>query len=347
MSLSFSRQIELVLEEGQKSGTHKFAFIRGIIDYALENDVDMNSALKIPVLHIAINHIRYYWKMHLHEVKQVSAGSLPYYKAIESLCLAYGIDTSDKVEARLYDLINAIYTKRASNRSVAALNKIRKKIIEMPARYAITMQDANLDFYSAPSFVSSIAGKDFEELYKAENAFIEIPKKHIPELVQYRSLLEKVCVLHWASMTDQYTGMVNSGISYLEAPKNRRNSLAKYLRIYKDELGVKNCSYCGANATTIDHVYPWKYAKRDEFWNLLPSCKSCNSKKSDKILPLSSSNLNVLTKFTQHILSVHFEFVFGDIKYRSICDSVSIEEVCKTDYLVRQTVSKVSAARTK
>ncbi|PIK13768.1 HNH endonuclease signature motif containing protein [Halobacteriovorax sp. JY17] len=76
-------------------------------------------------------------------------------------------------------------------------------------------------------------------------------------------------------------------MKYLEEAKNERGPLNKFLKIYKEDLGIKKCSYCEKEANTIDHVYPWKYAKRDEFWNMLPSCKSCNSKKSDKILSIS------------------------------------------------------------
>ncbi|GEM_PF-5776933 len=338
MNLSFSKQIELVLEDGQKSGTHKFALIRAIVDYAIENNIDSSKDLKIPLIHIALNHIDYYWKLFLHDVKQVSGGNLPYYKFIHTLCEEYQVDLTDKIESKLYILKDRILTQDLSRKSLSALNGLRGKIQEMPLKHALVMKEFTLDFYSAPLNKKSLKGSNFEEIYKYEEVFITIPKKHLDELQMYKSLLSKICILHWASMTDGYTQIPNSGIKYLEEAKNERGPLNKFLKIYKEELGIKKCSYCEKEANTIDHVYPWKYAKRDEFWNMLPSCKSCNSKKSDKILPISKENKAVLKKFISHILTNHKERYHDDIKYRSIIDDLPLESILKPKYLLNLTL---------
>ena len=44
------------------------------------------------------------------------------------------------------------------------------------------------------------------------------------------------------------------------------------------------CSYCGAKATEIDHVIPRAKGGTNSTYNLTPTCKSCNQKKSNKTL---------------------------------------------------------------
>lgn len=44
------------------------------------------------------------------------------------------------------------------------------------------------------------------------------------------------------------------------------------------------CVYCDQPATTIDHIVPIAKGGRDEYLNVLPACRSCNSRKNTKDL---------------------------------------------------------------
>jgi len=58
---------------------------------------------------------------------------------------------------------------------------------------------------------------------------------------------------------------------------------------------VVKCAYCGDRGfEAIDHVIPWKMVKNDQFWNMLPICKSCNSSKSDRIWILEEKAKKIL-----------------------------------------------------
>lgn len=62
------------------------------------------------------------------------------------------------------------------------------------------------------------------------------------------------------------------------------------MRDYRErkKLGItsvgSNCVYCGKPANTVDHIIPKSKGGQDTDWNLVPSCKSCNSSKKDKSL---------------------------------------------------------------
>ena len=45
------------------------------------------------------------------------------------------------------------------------------------------------------------------------------------------------------------------------------------------------CHYCGAPATTVDHVIPKAKGGTDAMSNLVPACARCNSSKRDRPAP--------------------------------------------------------------
>ena len=54
------------------------------------------------------------------------------------------------------------------------------------------------------------------------------------------------------------------------------------------------CAYCGSEADTVDHVIPRAWGGSDDAANLVPACRSCNSRKGTK-----PASLFLLTKREQ------------------------------------------------
>lgn len=76
------------------------------------------------------------------------------------------------------------------------------------------------------------------------------------------------------------------GRLYAKASKARRRGIP-----YTDEamawiasLSDPLCAYCGAPATTIDHILPVTKGGTGELANLAPACRSCNSAKGNRSL---------------------------------------------------------------
>lgn len=84
----------------------------------------------------------------------------------------------------------------------------------------------------------------------------------------------------------------------LEAPKSR--NLTKATKLWNKVIIAKNVKdiYTGKDFITenydeygvlsIDHFIPWSFVLHDEMWNLVPTFKNVNSKKSDKLLSLDN-----------------------------------------------------------
>jgi hypothetical protein len=80
----------------------------------------------------------------------------------------------------------------------------------------------------------------------------------------------------------------------LEAPKNR--DLREQTKIWKQVIEQKHVTdlYTGLDFTetnyneygvlSIDHFIPWSFVLHDQIWNLVPTFKNINSKKSDNLL---------------------------------------------------------------
>ena len=80
----------------------------------------------------------------------------------------------------------------------------------------------------------------------------------------------------------------------LEAPKERK--LREQTEIWKQVIEQKHISdlYTGLDfndvnynkygVLSIDHYIPWSFVLHDQMWNLVPTFKNINSKKSDNLL---------------------------------------------------------------
>lgn len=85
----------------------------------------------------------------------------------------------------------------------------------------------------------------------------------------------------------------------LEAPKNR-DALREQTKIWKEVINHKHIKdlYTGLAFTkenyeelgvlSIDHFIPWSFVLHNQMWNLVPTFKNINSKKSDNLLPYDS-----------------------------------------------------------
>ena len=62
------------------------------------------------------------------------------------------------------------------------------------------------------------------------------------------------------------------------------------LSFFKEELNElarkETCFYCGKHlveSAPLDHVIPWDFIKKDQLWNFVFACPTCNSSKGNKI----------------------------------------------------------------
>ncbi|WP_066040883.1 HNH endonuclease [Herbiconiux solani] len=66
---------------------------------------------------------------------------------------------------------------------------------------------------------------------------------------------------------------------YVRVPLNRMMPVSRRGVLRRDN---QRCGYCGASATTIDHVHPRSRGGKDTWENLVACCLRCNNVKGDR-----------------------------------------------------------------
>ena len=75
---------------------------------------------------------------------------------------------------------------------------------------------------------------------------------------------------------DPWSHSINETNQHLQGKREakRRYRLAIFLAF------GHRCAYCGASATTLDHIKPRHHGGRNEMRNLAPACVTCNRDKA-------------------------------------------------------------------
>jgi len=360
ISMSLSKQIQLVLTEGKNTGSHKFAFLRAILDFIVEKNPEEDSDLQIPLVYFAEKYLNYYWVMSLSKTQQLNnkRQRLKFYTHFEVITntlnhasLKIGFLEKKHVH-NLWEIIKK--EDKLDEKIVSAINDARKIIYEGPVVHTkninIKKDTLYLDFYEYPEYrPKNISARNYYELYEKDDYFISIKKHYLREFKRMYYWLDKAILTVWAEFTDKLPLNQNAekptGLSLLEVPKPSRNDLKKYVKHFK-KMGIKNCVYCNKNNfDSIDHVIPWSMVKSDKFWNMLPICRSCNSSKSDRIWDLDENARKTLQKSISIIvddIEEHPEF-FNQIKQYFIYSGKKYinDKEKQKDLLYETTLSKI------
>lgn len=146
------------------------------------------------------------------------------------------------------------------NKEIAQLSRVSEKVFYSinPANNSITVNQSWIDYLKRNEVLVKgwLNYKLVDYLQKRNPNVPAIPHKIFPP--ETRDLKEATCIwkklLKYEHITDIYSGLVFT-------PENEE----KYGRM------------------SIDHFIPWSFVLHDELWNLCPTFKNINSKKSNRI----------------------------------------------------------------
>jgi 5-methylcytosine-specific restriction endonuclease McrA len=96
---------------------------------------------------------------------------------------------------------------------------------------------------------------------------------------------------HWANYLQRRNPTALNVMQKLEKPTRQTHELNKMRAIWRDILSSDaqsiRCTYTNelldAGDIVVDHYLPWSYVGHDQSWNLCPTTRSINSKKSNKL----------------------------------------------------------------
>ncbi|WP_043931900.1 HNH endonuclease [Bacillus sp. EB01] len=238
--------------------SYKYGFLKSI----LENLYNLNEELELNYDKLFYSFTKIYWNLVIHHnLWQSSSISQPskIQRILQDYAVKYSIP-SDLTFDKLQDSLQL---------------DIIKEVKKNGKRYVIG------------AFYSDINGYFYEFDLKEEHLRFNPPVFKF--LQKYQRLITYMTNYHLAIFLEKHNLVPH--INYLLTKVeniSKRNSLYEYLDfLIRHDNNI--CFYCNrvlskeSRKTHVDHFIPWSYIQSDNLWNLVLSCSTCNSRKSDKL----------------------------------------------------------------
>ena len=146
------------------------------------------------------------------------------------------------------------------------------------------------------------------ELEKEEPLFIQMGHYTYRELAKSRFFIKDAIIKRWLEYSIENSlqndskaiyALFNGLYLHKKEPERESLKMNKMRKIASQIFEPMSCIYCETEIKSfdLDHFIPWSKYPVDRFWNLFPTCASCNRKKSDKIVELEKRMQERLGKY--------------------------------------------------
>lgn len=245
---------------GSHTTTYKYCFFKSLLDNLFSCDDHYVLSLEA----IGSTFASVYWNM-------INVYHIPQMPKV-----------ANKAEPYIQKLVNSLVAEHPYLNGIAfdAINdQDREKFLSLSyPKFAINVIGA---FYGDTDGMIYGFSKAKKTLWLNEKSF--------SFLADNKNLLDQVNYYEWLKMCeailDSNQKRIDNLSTVLECITKRAD-----LSIFKDELNklsaTQSCFYCGKHLgkdAHLDHVIPWSFIKKDQLWNFVFACPSCNESKNDKM----------------------------------------------------------------
>lgn len=265
-----------IIKESNYDNTYKMAWARSLVELSCELELNTDSVV-ITLEQIAEKYIKYYWNQTI--FFNLMQGSNPNKPPVIVTLVKELIEEYYKVVGNnMPELYERIIDKVLKVKMFKSYNKVLKKIATT-LKYDVSWRFTFLD------------NKYNEEIYKYTkgNNELSISKNLMLQLRDNEQDLYDLINYRWGLILETFNSSprINKKIKIMDEREIKRNSLDKFKKYLDLENGKHECFICGnkieKEELSIDHVIPWSYMYSDDIWNLVYVCKSCNSRKTNRI----------------------------------------------------------------
>ena len=294
-----------ILRYESKDTTYKFALLRGLIEISSESPHIKREAdfVRAPFGLLVEKWVHYYWPIVEQDIPQKHGGEkikpLAFRRIFKALTDIYSRKGGfaqfqhDYHNGRLSDLDETNY--------LALLQKLRQTIAIMPMKHlGQSVFNGHYGIVKKPSSckISMPGAGQLTPGWVVRNfGTLEFRRDYYDVFQRIGGLLlgTDAILYHWAEFTariqkDPFTPEAFQKVfqtltkTYEE---DRQVKDAKNCYLEAMQKGLLSCVWCktslSAQNLCIDHVLPFSQTHNNNLWNLLPTCKKCNSLKSDSI----------------------------------------------------------------
>ena len=294
-----------ILRYESKDTTYKFALLRGLIEISSESPHIKQEAdfVTAPFGLLVEKWVQYYWPIVEQDIPQKHGGEktkpLAFRRIFKALTDVYS--RRGGFAQFQHDYHNGRLSESDEAKYLELLQKLRQTIATMPMKhlgqsvfkglYGIVKQPSSSKT-STPRVGQLTPGWVVQNFgnFELRRDYYEVFQKIGGLLLGTDAIL-----YHWAEFTariqkDPFTPEAFQKIfqtltkTYQE---DRQVKDAKICYLEAMRKGPLLCAWCptclSAQTLDIDHVLPFSQTHNNNLWNLLPTCKKCNSAKSDGI----------------------------------------------------------------
>ena len=262
------RYFQRILEKGNKSTTYKFALARFLVEYARGH-----TDLTVEYDAIAEAFLEYYWyQERVFKIRQ-SFSKTPH--VIRTIREKFGARTASRI--------------RSPNMAPASIkNEAIREIKKM-------VFGSGTHGHVVPRF-HTIRGKKRNVFYDYDDEKIILRPEALVFLHNYYTPLLKMIFLEWTLFLEKANPMMPKLSAKIARTMDDsgRAPTDKQKRVLRACEESKRCFYCDKNIESnrdvkihYDHFIPWSFLYETETWNLVVSCQTCNTSKSDTLAPES------------------------------------------------------------
>lgn len=294
-----------ILRYESKDTTYKFALLRGLIEISSDSPHIKQEAdfVMAPFGLLVEKWVQYYWPIIEEDIPQKHGGEktkpLAFRRVFKELTDVYS-RRGGFAQFR-YDYHNRGLTESDESRYLALLRKLRQTIAIMPMKhlgqsvfkglYRIVKQPVLSKLPTlrpgqlTPGWVIQNFGvyelhRDYHAAFQKIGALLVGTDAILYQWAEFSARIQK----------DSFTPEAFQKIFYTLAKtyeQDRQVRDAKQCYLDAMERATLYCTWCdtrlSAQTLAIDHVLSFSQTQNNNFWNLLPSCKKCNTAKSDSV----------------------------------------------------------------
>lgn len=241
--------------KSKKSATYKFGLLKAMI----ENLYQVNDQLELTYDQLAYSFTKIYWNLTIHHKLQQGTGGSAVVNKLRD------IQQMNHIPSEIP------FDKLDSSIQIKATNQV-KNVMKTNV-FGALYGDTQGAFY---------AFNHKTEIFKFNN-------KVLTFMMKYQSLLVDLVNYQMAKMIEQLNEVPHINYLLEKVESIAKRSTLKPFETVLLQHFEQTCFYCRKSLakenrqTHVDHFIPWSFVQSDQLWNLVLTCATCNSSKSDKL----------------------------------------------------------------
>jgi 5-methylcytosine-specific restriction endonuclease McrA len=240
-----------------KSSTYKFVLIKALI----ENLYQINDEFELTYDQIAFSFAKVYWNLVVHhDLFQHNRG-----KNAKVVTIIKDFQQKHQIPSEFS------YDKISDSLQLKMVSQV--KAVMKTNVYGALYGDTRGHFYA----------------FDHKREYFRIHPNVQQFMMKYQRLIVNLTNYHLAAMIEELNEVpsINYLLNKVESIA-RRKTLKPFERVLLSHF-EKTCFYCGKKLSSakgnihVDHFIPWSFVQSDQIWNLVLSCKTCNTSKNDRL----------------------------------------------------------------